>query len=141
MNSVCEEKEVGGKRYRCFFELTLQVIGGKWKPVILNHLAVTGTMRFGELKRGIDRITEKMLTQQLRELAADGLVHREVYHQVPPKVEYSLTEVGRTLIPVLMHMREWGVSYERYLNGGENIRKEGFESPDRILAYSKDSAA
>jgi len=103
--------------YRCFFELTLLVIGGKWKPIILYKLAREEVLRFGELKRQSQGVTERMLSRQLRELENDGLIHREVYKQVPPKVEYSLTELGRSLIPILLNMREWGVEYESYLGG------------------------
>jgi len=114
--SPCEAKEIGGKRYRCYFELTLAVIGGKWKPIILHHLARAGWLRFSELRRGMPDITERMLTRQLRELEADGLLHREVFREVPPRVQYSLTEAGASLIPILMAMRDWGVEHERRLN-------------------------
>lgn len=117
MVRTCAEKELGGKRYRCYFELTLQVIGGKWKPVILYHLAQDGVLRFSELKRDLAGVTERMLSRQLRELEADGLVHREVYRQVPPRVEYSLTELGKGLTSVLNSLRRWGVVYERHLGG------------------------
>ena len=92
--------------YGCSVEATLDVIGGKWKGVILFYLSET--RRFGELQRLIPGINRRMLTLQLRELAADGLVHREVYQQVPPKVEYSLTEFGETLTPLILQMRDWG---------------------------------
>jgi len=108
-------KDLKGMTYRCFFELTLLVIGGKWKPIILYKLAREEVLRFGELKRQSQGVTERMLSRQLRELENDGLIHREVYKQVPPKVEYSLTELGRSLIPILLNMREWGVEYESYL--------------------------
>ena len=95
----------------CPIETTLRVIGGKWKPLILWHLYESGTLRFSELRRTVPRATEKMLTQHLRELEADRLVHREVYAQVPPRVEYSLTEHGRSLGPVLIAMYGWGTQY------------------------------
>lgn len=95
------------KSYKCGIDVTLAVIGGKWKASILWHLAQQ-TMRFSELQRQFGETTRKMLTQQLRELEQDGLVHREVYPQVPPKVEYSLTEKGRSIKPILDLMCEWG---------------------------------
>ena len=84
----------------------VEVIGGKWKGVILYHL-LDGTKRFNELKRLKPNITQRMLTLQLRELEADGIIHREVYREVPPKVEYSLTELGESLRPVILLMMEW----------------------------------
>ena len=89
---------------------TLAIIGGKWKILILYHLC-TGTQRFNELRRLLPDITQRMLTLQLRELEDDGIVHREVYPQVPPKVEYSLTAFGKTLIPVIEVMDAWGKQY------------------------------
>lgn len=90
----------------------LDIIVGKWKPIILLNLMQNGTMRFSELKRSISGITQKMLTKQLRELEEEDLVHREVYPQVPPKVEYSLTEYGAELKPILIAMHEWGSKHE-----------------------------
>lgn len=95
---------------RCPVETTLDMIGGKYKALILWHLSQQ-TLRFSELQKGIPRATAKMLTQQLRELEADQLIHRKVYPVVPPKVEYSLTELGRSLLPVLVAMRDWGAEY------------------------------
>ena len=86
---------------------TLDAIGGKWKPLIL-FLVSSKTMRFSEIQRGIEGITQKMLTQQLRELEADKLIARKVYPQVPPKVEYSITKQGVSLLPVLESMSDWG---------------------------------
>jgi len=104
------DKERARKRFNCAYgcsvEATLDVIGGKWKGVILYHLSET--RRFNELQRLIPGINRRMLTLQLRELEADGLVHREVYKEVPPKVEYTLTEFGETLTPLITHMRHWG---------------------------------
>lgn len=93
----------------CPVEAALDMIGGKWKAVILFRL-FEGTKRFNELRRLHPNITQRMLTNQLRELERDGLVHREVYPQVPPKVEYSLTPEGRTLKPVLLALKRWGMS-------------------------------
>ena len=98
------------KMYNCPVDAVLGVIGGKYKPIILYHL-IDSTLRFGELRKYMPQATAKMLTQQLRELEADGIVHREVYPVVPPKTEYSLTEFGRTFIPVLTAMCEWGKTY------------------------------
>ncbi len=95
------------KTYNCPVEAAIDVIGGKWKPLILWWLQQQ-TYRFAELRRQIPGITEKMLTQQLRELETDGIVHRQVYPAVPPKVEYSLTEYGRSLERALQEICEWG---------------------------------
>lgn len=95
------------KTYNIGVEATMEIIGGKWKAIILCHLR-HGTMRSGELRRAIPTITQKMLTQQLRELEADGIVHREIFQQVPPHVEYSLTERGETLNHVLNQLCTWG---------------------------------
>ncbi|WP_342423300.1 winged helix-turn-helix transcriptional regulator [Paenibacillus sp. FSL E2-0178] len=100
-----------GQGAACPVEFTLDVIGGKWKGVLLYHM-MDSTKRFNEFRRICPGITQRMLTLQLRELEEDGVVHREVYHQVPPKVEYSLTEFGRTLIPIIKLMRDWGTEYQ-----------------------------
>lgn len=100
---------------QCPIETTIEVVGGKWKPLILYYL-LDGTRRFGELQRCIPQVSRRMLTQHLRELEADGIVHREVYRQVPPKVEYSVTELGKTLEPVMLTMLAWGEAYQRRTN-------------------------
>lgn len=99
-----------GITYKCSIALALSIIGGKWKPLILWHLQ-DKVFRFGELKRTLDPVTQKMLTQQLRELESDGLVHREIYNQIPPKVEYSLTKEGCTVLPILDMISKWGATY------------------------------
>lgn len=95
------------KIYHIGVEVTLDVIGGKWKPIILCHLG-NGPIRTGELRRRIPKITAKMLTQQLRELELDEIISRKVYNQVPPKVEYTLTDEGKTLRELLVAMSVWG---------------------------------
>ena len=91
----------------CAVEATLSLIDGKWKGVVLFHL-FEGTLRFNEIRRRLPSVTQRMLTKQLRELEADGLIARRVYPQVPPKVEYSLTPRGRSLEPVIMALKAWG---------------------------------
>jgi DNA-binding HxlR family transcriptional regulator len=91
----------------CSVRAALSVIGGKWKPVIARYLML-GTRRFGELRKLMPDVTQKMLTQQLRELERDGIVARKVHQQVPPKVEYSLTSYGKTLRPLLHALCKWG---------------------------------
>lgn len=107
--------EATEERLTCEVEITLKVIGGRWKVLIIREL-IGGAKRFGTLQRALSGITQKMLTQQLRELEQDGIVHREVYPQIPPKVEYSLTHLGETLKPILYAMHEWAVKKETYVN-------------------------
>lgn len=95
------------RRPGCSVEATLDLIDGKWKGVILFHL-LDGRLRFNELRRLLKNCTQRMLTNQLRELEADGLVARKIYPVIPPKVEYSLTPRGRTLRPVIMSLKKWG---------------------------------
>ncbi len=95
----------------CPIETTLTLIGDKWKVLILRDL-MSGTKRFGELKKSIGSVSQKVLTAQLRAMEDSGLVHREVYAEVPPKVEYSLTELGRSLKPILDSMWAWGEGYK-----------------------------
>ena len=107
-------KKVDSKTYDCAagcpVEATLDLIDGKWKAVILYHL-LDDTIRFNELGRRLSRITQRMLTRQLRELETAGLIHREVYAEVPPRVEYSLTKLGRSLEPVIRSLWSWGSTY------------------------------
>jgi len=109
-----------GIEYNCSMELTLDIIGGKWKPIIIWHLGKK-TMRFNELKRSLPNITQKMLTQQLRALEESELIDRVIYNQVPPKVEYSLTEYGKSLLPVLTSLCDWAINYSN-LVGYKNVR-------------------
>jgi len=97
-----------GKRYPCSFELALEMFSGKWTGLVLWHLSQHGTMRYNELKRAAGNITQKMLTQTLRELEANKLVDRKVYPVVPPKVEYTLTEHALKLIEILEAVKAWG---------------------------------
>jgi DNA-binding HxlR family transcriptional regulator len=95
------------ERYHCAVELALDVVGGKWRTVLLAHLK-EGVHRYAELHRKVPDISEKMLTQRLRELEADGLVHRHRHDTVPPQVEYRLTDEGASLAPVLQALHDWG---------------------------------
>ncbi len=97
----------------CPVEGALDVIGGKWKGVVMFHL-LDGTKRFNELRRMMPGVTQRMLTRQLRELEADGLVHREVYAEVPPRVEYSLTTKGETLRDIILALKAWGETHVPY---------------------------
>lgn len=95
----------------CPVETTLLMISDKWKVLILRDL-LNGTMRFSELRRSVGNVSQKVLTANLRQMERDGLVHREVYPEVPPRVEYSLTETGRTLQPIIEAMKDWGTQYK-----------------------------
>lgn len=95
----------------CPVETTLTLIGNKWKVLIIREL-LQGTKRFGELKKSIGSVSQKVLTSQLRAMEEDGLIHREVYAEVPPRVEYSLTELGWSLKPILDAMVNWGNNYK-----------------------------
>ena len=95
----------------CPVETTIMLIGDKWKILILRDL-LTGTKRFGELKKSIGHVSQKVLTAQLRDMEANGLVHRKVYAEVPPRVEYSLTELGQSLKPITDAMGAWGEKYQ-----------------------------
>lgn len=110
------------KVYRCTLELTIGLIGGKWKAIILWYLAGK-TLRFNEIRKIFPDVTQKMLTQQLRDLEEDGIINRKVYPQVPPKVEYSLTEFGESLLPVLQAMHQWGCNYIEATKSEENCFK------------------
>ena len=99
----------------CPVETTLTLIGDKWKVLILRDL-MPGTKRFGELKKSVGGVSQKVLTAQLRDMEENGLVNRKVYAEVPPRVEYSLTETGRSLKPLLDVMANWGVQYKEKLN-------------------------
>ncbi len=110
---------------QCPVTTALSVIGGKWKVIILWHLKEGGVKRFGELQRLVKGISQKMLTQELRDLEESGLVSRKVYPVVPPKVEYSLTETGWSLKPVLEQLCEWGTEYRK--TRGETVLEMNVE--------------
>ena len=112
-------KRLNGKS-GCAVEVTLSVMGGTWKPIVLFHL-LRGKKRFGELQRSIGGITQRMLTLQLRELEAAGIVERTVYAEVPPRVDYELTVLGHSLEPVLLAMRDWGSAYRQRVQPGASV--------------------
>jgi len=118
----------------CPVEVTLSVIGGKWKPLILWHLYKGGVRRFLELQRNIPGITRKMLTQHLRELERDGVVARKIFNEMPLRVEYSLTKYGRTLRPLMRVLSNWGSKHEVYVarNGPRPVPRVAPVAPKRI---------
>ena len=130
-------KTGGSKRalasVHCPVELAIRLIGGKWKPVIIWRLRDT-KKRFGELKREIKGITVKMLAQQLRELEHDGLIDRKMFYEVPPRVEYSLTDLGRSLEPALRELANWGRSYQTMLiaNANRQVEEKSRQTPNHL---------
>lgn len=102
------KKKILNGDFNCEKELTLSVFSGKWKVVILWHLGVEGSHRFSDLQKLFPKISHKILSNQLRELMEDGIIHREVFPEIPPRVEYSMTELGMTLLPIIEMMYEWG---------------------------------
>ena len=113
----------------CPVEATLDLMDGKWKGVILYHLKKDGVLRFNELGRRLTGITQRMLTKQLRALEDDGLVIRKVYAEVPPRVEYSLSEIGESLRPVIETLRAWGEGHQQRLSCAP--AHVSAEAPDR----------
>ena len=111
----CHMSNICAKYDTCPMTLFHKLVSGKWKILILWYLS-DGSLRFSEIKRKLPEVTQKMLTNQLRSLEEDGLVHREVFAVVPPKVEYSLTDMGLTMIPVLEQMYNYGIEYRNYNN-------------------------
>jgi DNA-binding HxlR family transcriptional regulator len=116
-----------GFGYTCGLDAAVDVIGGKWKPLILWELHVS-TRRFGDLRRHLPGISEKMLTQQLRQMELDGIVHREVYREVPPKVEYSLTGLGEQLNEALVPLNAWGEAHMARIGAVHRCPAEGTAS-------------
>ncbi|MFY0476342.1 winged helix-turn-helix transcriptional regulator [Achromobacter marplatensis] len=98
------------REYRCAVEITVDIAGGRWKPLIIHYL-LSGTKRFGELRKLIGEVTQRSLTLQLRDLEANGIISREIFAEVPPRVEYTLTPLGATLAPTLEAMKSWGEHY------------------------------
>ena len=103
------------KKFRSTVELSLNILGGKWKILIIWQLK-DSPKRYGELKKSLPGVTHKMLTQQLRELEQDEIISRKVYSEIPPKVEYNLTLLGKTIIPVIDLLSDWGEEYQRVFN-------------------------
>lgn len=97
--------------YKCEIEVTLEILSGKWKALIIWNLSIYKVIRYNEFKRLIPGITQKMLSQQLKDLEQNGLVNRTVYHEIPPMVEYSLTKTAEDLIPILDAMDKWGKDF------------------------------
>lgn len=112
------------KPENCRVDNALEIIVGKWKPIILLHLLQEGTKRHGELKKNLPDITQKMLTKQLRELEKEDIIERKVYSQIPPKVEYSITEYGKSLEPILDAMHHWGTNHSLRKSQKEAIQDD-----------------
>lgn len=117
MNSK-DDLEINKCSETCPMEFAMTQISGKWKLVILWHIYDKRIIRYGELKRSVSNITDKMLSNQLKELVSDNIIHKEVYQEIPPKVEYSLTEYGKSLIPIMEMLFKWG---QEHLDKIENI--------------------
>jgi DNA-binding HxlR family transcriptional regulator len=116
-NTIVENQQVTKKDIFVFDEnncpvtATMKVIGGKWKPILINCIYLDSPARFGEMKRKLKGITQTMLTAQLRELEKDGIINRKIYAEIPPKVEYTLTEFGATLKPIIQSLADWGIKH------------------------------
>lgn len=116
-STIAENKEdKSGKKIifdekSCPVTATMKVLGGKWKAILINAIYHTSPARFGELRRSVKGITQSMLTSQLRELEDDGIINRKIYAEIPPRVEYTLTEFGLTLSPIMQSMADWGYEY------------------------------
>lgn len=120
-----EEKK--RKVFYCNTELALDIIGGKWKPLIVYHLGYNEVIRFGEFKRLIPNINERVLMRALRELENSNIVTRKDYNENPPRVEYALSEVGKTLSPIVLQLGEWGKTYNRKHNYGDISFQDKYE--------------
>ncbi len=116
-STIIENKEDKSGKKNIFDEkscpvtATMKVLGGKWKAILINAIYHTSPARFGELRRSVKGITQSMLTSQLRELEDDGIINRKIYAEIPPRVEYTLTEFGLTLSPIMQSMADWGYEY------------------------------
>ncbi|WP_029295689.1 winged helix-turn-helix transcriptional regulator [Chryseobacterium hispalense] len=108
---VIDVKKIIFDENSCPVTATMQVLGGKWKSILINAIYLTAPARFGELRRSVKGITQSMLTSQLRELEDDGIISRKIYAEIPPRVEYTLTEFGLTLSPIMLAMAKWGEEY------------------------------
>ncbi|TWT27035.1 helix-turn-helix domain-containing protein [Planomicrobium sp. CPCC 101110] len=115
------KRKIKSGEFNCEKELTLSLISGKWKIVIIYHLATEGVLRFSDINRLLPKITHKVLTTQIRELEEDGIVHRKVFPEVPPRVEYSLTNLGESLMPIVLMMYEWGKENIKYYTITKNV--------------------
>ncbi|MBN2980798.1 MULTISPECIES: winged helix-turn-helix transcriptional regulator [Cohnella] len=112
MGKLMEKEETARKWPEIAVETTVQIIGGKWKGIILYHL-IEGEIRFNQLRRQMPGITQRMLTLQLRDLEKNGIIDRIVYQEIPPRVGYRLSELGRSLVPLVMQMKSWGEKYQK----------------------------
>lgn len=115
------KREIECGEFNCEKELTLSIISGKWKIIIIYYLGTEGILRFSEIKRLLPKITHKVLTTQIRELEEDGIVHRKVFPEVPSKVEYSLTTLGQSLMPIVLLMDEWGKKNIKHFPIAKNV--------------------
>ena len=142
---LIDGKEVGiklnGKIYHCALDVTMEYIGGKWKTVVLWYLR-KDTRRFKDLKKLIPGITEKMLSLQLRQLEKDGIINRTVFAEVPPRVEYCLTQQGKTLLPILEELGKWGRWKSKVAGDMQEVKREkkGKKNENRLFLQSRSKA-